>query len=132
MILVDSSVWIDSFRNETTAQVGLLRNLDMEDVIIGDLVLLEVLRGVRSDREALVHESNFREIGVTAISSPDMAIAAASNCRKLRGRGISIRSVIDVLIATYCIAHNHQLLHDDRDFDHFERHFGLKVLRAEA
>ena len=129
MILVDSSVWIDSFRDEPTTQVGLLRGLEMEDVIVGDLVLLEVLRGVRSDREAMLHESRFREIGVTTISSSDMAVAGASNYRRLRGRGITIRSVMDVLIATYCIEHNHQLLHDDRDFDHFERHFGLQVLR---
>ena len=129
MILVDSSVWIDSFRNEPTAQVGLLRGLEMEDVIIGDLVLLEVLRGVHSDREATLHESRFREIGVTTLSDPDMAVAAASNYRKLRSRGITIRSVIDVLIATYCIEHNHRLLHDDRDFEHFEQHLGLRVLR---
>ena len=129
MILVDSSVWIDSFRNEPTAQVGLLHGLEMEDVIIGDLVLLEVLRGVRSDREATLHEGRFREIGVTTLSGPDMAVASASNYRKLRGRGITIRSVIDVLIATYCIEHNHRLLHDDRDFDHFEQHLGLQVLR---
>lgn len=129
MIVVDSSVWIDSFRDEPTAQVGLLRGLEMEDVIIGDLVLLEVLRGVRSDREAMLHESRFREIGVTTMSGTDMAVASASNYRKLRGRGITIRSVIDVLIATYCIEHNHRLLHDDRDFDHFEQHLGLQVLR---
>jgi predicted nucleic acid-binding protein len=129
VILVDSSVWIDSFRDEPTPQVGLLRGLEMEGIIVADLVLLEVLRGVPSDREAKLHESRFRQIGVRTISSPDTAVAGASNYRKLRRRGITIRSVIDVLIATYCIEHNHQLLHDDRDFDHFERHFGLQVLR---
>jgi predicted nucleic acid-binding protein len=34
-----------------------------------------------------------------------------------------------VLIATYCIANDHALLHRDKDFTAFEQHLGLKIAR---
>jgi hypothetical protein len=40
-----------------------------------------------------------------------------------------VRKTIDCLIATYCIETGHSLLHSDRDFDPFEDHFGLNVVR---
>lgn len=50
----------------------------------------------------------------------DIAVAAASNYRRLRASGITIRKTIDVIIATFCIENEHELLHNDRDFQHFE------------
>jgi predicted nucleic acid-binding protein len=129
VIVVDSSVWIDSLRHELTPQVNVLRRIDVDQLIVGDLIMLEVLRGMRTEREAAMHEQRFRVVGVTAISDADIAATAAGNYRKLRARGITIRSSIDVLIATYCMERGHHLLHDDRDFDPFERHLGLQVYR---
>jgi predicted nucleic acid-binding protein len=59
--------------------------------------------------------------------NPELAIAAAKNYRRLRGEGITIRKTIDLIIGTFCIAHGHMLLHDDRDFDPMETHLGLKT-----
>jgi predicted nucleic acid-binding protein len=61
---------------------------------------------------------------------PEIAVAAARNYRRLRARGITVRKTIDTLIATFCIARKHLLLHSDRDFDSFERYLGLRVVRA--
>ena len=55
------------------------------------------------------------------ITTSDVILAASQNYRTLRSRGITVRSSIDCLIATFCIENNHLLLHHDRDFDHFER-----------
>lgn len=66
---------------------------------------------------------------VIATGGRSAAIAAASNCRHLRRRGVTIHKTIDTLIATACISGGHSLLHDDRDFDPFEEHLGLRVLR---
>ena len=53
MIVVDSSVWIDSIRGASTPQVTQLqRAFRADEVLVGDLVLLEVLRGGRHDRDA--------------------------------------------------------------------------------
>jgi hypothetical protein len=45
-----------------------------------------------------------------------IALAAADNYRRLRRRGFTPRKTIDMIIATYCIAHGLTLLHADRGF----------------
>ena len=51
MILVDSSVWIDFFCNRPTPQAQWLdHHLAVEEVVVGDLILAEVLRGFEDDR----------------------------------------------------------------------------------
>jgi hypothetical protein len=128
VIVADSSVWIDNIRQRDTRQVRLLRSFDQGQIIAGDVVVLEVLRGVRSEREALIQEARFRAYGVTSLLDAEIAVRAAENFRTLRSMGITVRSTMDLIIATYCLAYGHDLLHNDRDFDHFERHLGLKVL----
>ncbi len=59
-----------------------------------------------------------------------MAVASARNCRILRAHGYTVRATIDCLIATFCIEHNHSLLHRDRDFDAFEKVLQLGVIHA--
>ena len=128
MIVADSSVWIDNIRQRDTRQVRLLRASDQGEIVAGDVVVLEVLRGMRSEREARIQEARFRAYGITPMVDAEIAVLAARHFRTLRTAGITIRSSIDLIVATYCLAHGHALLHADRDFDHFERHLGLKVL----
>ncbi len=130
MIVVDSSVWIDNIRNADTPQVALLRRANAAQIVVGDLIVLEVLRGMRTDAEAARQEKRFRAFGPIALSDPELVIAAAKHYRRLRALGITIRSSIDLVIATFCLTYNHHLLHDDRDFDPFERHLGLRVWRS--
>ena len=59
---------------------------------------------------------------------PDLAVRAARNVRALRGRGITVRKTMDIIIGTFCIERGHQLLHEDRDFLPMARHLGLRVL----
>ena len=58
----------------------------------------------------------------------ELAVMSAENYQGLRKRGMTIRSTIDCLIATFCIREGYSLLHNDRNFDHFEQHLGLKVI----
>lgn len=37
-----------------------------------------------------------------------------------------VRKTIDTVIATGCIEDGYELLHDDRDFDPFVQHLGLR------
>jgi len=50
--------------------------------------------------------------------------------RTLRRRGHTVRKTVDCLIASFCLQHDHVLLHTDRDFDPFEQQLGLRVVRA--
>lgn len=130
MIVVDTSVWIDNFRGLDTPQVRRLLEMRTSDrVIVGDIVLLEILQGVRNDQQAAALEKDFREYGIASMLDAEIAIEAARHFRQLRSLGITVRKTVDLIIATYCIANDCRLLHRDRDFDHFETHLGLQVLR---
>ena len=127
MILVDSSVWIDYFRDTVTPQVERLASLLNEQALaIGDLVLTEVLQGCRLDREFNEVRRLFSRLQLVTLGGPDVAVQAASNYRKLRALGVTVRGTVDVVQATRCIVSGHQLLHSDRDYDGFERHLGLR------
>ena len=126
MILVDSSVWIDYFRGWSTATSDRLDELlAAEPLLIGDLMLTEVLQGFTRDREFNEALRLLRTLPIVDIGGQEIAIAAATNYRLLRARGVTIRKTIDTLIATRCIVDGHALLYIDRDFDPFVEHLGL-------
>ncbi len=126
MIAVDSSVWITLLRRMPSQAVMRLNAIESAaSIIVGDIVLMEVLRGARDETHAAALEKRLRRFQVRPMLSPELALQAARHYRKLRGLGVTIRKSPDLIIATYCIAHGHHLLHEDRDFDPFAEHCGL-------
>ncbi|MBK6864235.1 MAG: PIN domain nuclease [Ideonella sp.] len=133
MILVDSSVWIDFFRNKPTLQAEWLdRNLGVEGLVVGDLILAEVLQGFKEDKGFNDAKRLLGQLEQVNVGGSDLAIDAARNYRRLRALGVTVRGTIDVLIATRCVTNGLRLLHSDRDFDAFEKHLGLRVVNCEA
>ncbi len=133
MILVDSSVWIDFFRGRPTVQVEWLdRNLETEILVIGDLILAEVLQGFKDDRGFNEAKRLLGRLQQVEVAGFDIAVAAARNYRKLRSLGVTVRGTVDVLIATRCLESGLRLLHNDRDFDPFEKHLALRVVPFKA
>jgi predicted nucleic acid-binding protein len=129
MILMDSSVWIDYFRGVATPQTNALDGLlGSEPLAIGDLILTEVLQGFTTDREFNDARKMLLALDMVTIGGPDVAVEAARNYRKLRSLGVTVRKTIDTVIATRCIVSGHMLLHNDRDFDVFEQHLGLRCI----
>ncbi|HTV67720.1 MAG TPA: PIN domain nuclease [Rhizobiaceae bacterium] len=128
MIVVDSSVWIAHFRDTQSTAVQQFRTLDPLNILIGDIILLEVLRGARDDLQAKRFQREFAEFDVVSMLDPHLSAIAATSYRRLRAIGITVRTVADLIIATYCIEHGHVLLHSDRDFTPFVEHLGLRVL----
>ena len=133
MILVDTSVWIDFFRDRPTPQAEWLdKNLGIEDFIVGDLILVEVLRGFTDDRGFDEARRLLGRLNQIDIAGADLAVAAARNFRRLRKLGVTVRGTVDVLIATRCIVDGLRLLHSDRDFDPFQNHLGMQVVDCHA
>jgi len=132
MILVDSSVWIDFFNGRAVAAVSRLADL-LEDgsapLGMADLVLFEVLRGFREEQDFHAARRTLAALPVVEIGGEDEALRAAQHYRALRAQGYTVRSPVDVLLASYCIEHDYALLHSDRDFDVLESLRGLKVWR---
>lgn len=129
MILVDTSVWIDHFNAVDNAEVQALRRLLSEGrVAMGDLILLEILEGAGSDALALRYERQLGLLPTLALMSPLLAVRAAAHYRTLRGLGVSVRKLADLVIGSFCIERGYTLLHRDRDFIHMARHLGLRTM----
>jgi len=95
---------------------------------IGDLILTEVLQGFDNERDFNDVRKMLTWLTVVELSGQEIAIQAAKNFRALRGLGVTVRKTIDTVIATRCIEGGYDLLHNDRDFDPFATHLGLRVV----
>jgi len=133
MVLVDTTVWIDYLRGAANGHTSWLdRELDRQRLGLTDLILCEVLQGIRSDTVFAQVWRDLHEFQVFGTGGSDLAVAAAQNYRLLRRRGATVRKTIDCLIATFCLEAGHELLHRDHDFDAFEKYLGLRVVHPQS
>lgn len=129
MIIVDTSAWIEYFADGNKKVVEKVDNcLDQELVGIGDLIYCEIVQGIK-------HERPRKQVSNLLLSLPQfemvgfkIAEKSSSNYRLLRSKGITIRKTIDVIIGTFCVENNHQLVHFDNDFNRMAKTIGLKVV----
>ena len=127
MIVADTSVWIDYFKGKENPHTNKLdAALDGDDVLMGDLILLEILQGFRSDVDYKKAKSTLAVLDQAEMLGNSMVYKCASSYRALRKKGITIRRTNDVVIATFCIENKVPLLFQDRDFNPFVDKLGLK------
>ena len=140
-VFVDSSVWIDHLRGVPTPQTlalrGLLEALDPDSgdddppaILMGDLVLLEVLRGIADEQAHTRTREILLSFPQVQLGGTEAALAASDHFRQLRRQGITVRKAVDCLIASWCITRQVPLLHSDRDFEPFVEHLGLVTLKV--
>ena len=132
MILVDSSVWIDYFNGVFTPETDHLdAALGTEVAATGDLILVEVLQGFRTDADLLRARRAMSNLPYFDLLGRERAQRAASRYRALRRSGVTVRKTIDVVIGSFCIDEGIPLLFSDRDFLPMVEHLGLMpVIRA--
>jgi len=127
-MIVDSSVLIAELRGQTSNAVQILRAAILQqNVVIGDLILLEILQGARDEQHAVLLQAQLLRFPIVEMMNASVAIEAARNFRALRARGIAVRKTIDLIIGTYCILSGHALLQQDRDFSAMAEHLGLRL-----
>jgi len=131
LILVDSSVWADFFNGYPSPEEIKLKTLldSMADISITGIIASEVLSGFKD-------EKIFEEVKETFLKLPQAQInfnshiQAAKMYRNLRSKGITIRSIIDCLIAIIAIEDKLELLYKDRDFEMIGKFYpSLKLLQ---
>jgi hypothetical protein len=133
MILVDTSVWIDYFNGVQSPHTDLLDSVIIEGTVaIGDLIFLEILQGIRSDRDYRKTRQLLLTLDQHEMFGKAMAEKCAENYRALRKQGVTIRKTADVIIATFCIEKSISLLFLDRDFIPFVDHLGLRSAAPET
>lgn len=129
MIIVDTTVWIDYFAGTANPHTEWLdRELGRQRLGLTDLILCEILQGIRNEATFRRLRRQLCEFQVFSTGGIELAVASAQNYRLLRSRGHTVRKTIDCLIATFCLSEEHALLHRDHDFDPFEKQFGLLVV----
>ena len=131
MVIVDTTVWIDYLHGARNPETDWVHaELDRQRLGLTDVILCEVLQGVRDEAAAKDVVRQLLKLAVFETGGVDLAREAARNYRTLRSRGHTVRKTIDCLLATFCIREQHSLLHRDRDFDPFETFLELSVFHA--
>ena len=119
MYLVDTSVWLDFFRNRPTQAVIRFEEILAENLPFGitSVIYQEVLQGADSLRDFSQLQEYLATQKFYHPQDPILSYEHAANlyitCRR---QGITIRGTIDCLIAQIAIEHQLRLLHNDRDF----------------
>jgi predicted nucleic acid-binding protein len=116
MIFVDTSVWIDFFRDEDNAEVRYLTNALEEDTIAyTGMVLQELFQGISSAKKRDLVEECFEPF-VEIFPSRSTYRLAGELFRKSREKGHPIRSSVDCLFSACCLEQNLEILEKDRDY----------------
>jgi hypothetical protein len=129
MILVDTSIWIGTFRRKNPLDLEAL--VPFDDVVTCLPVVQEVLQGFRE-------ESAFRAAKTAMLAMPmveapigeALMLEAVALYRSARRRSLTIRSSVDCLIAACALRHDLEVLHRDRDFPVLARISDLRERQA--
>jgi len=116
-VLVDTSVWVDFFNGHASPEADTLARLiaDRVDLCTCGVIVTEFFQGIRERRTLATLEEHFREMPLLVPRDPDTYFAAAAVFRKLRRKGITVRSTIDCLVAQLAAEGDALLLAKDRD-----------------
>jgi predicted nucleic acid-binding protein len=119
LILVDTSAWIEFFRGRDPVARTVDELLDDDEVAICGPVVTEIRRGLRSRAER-TRVLPLLE-GCRLLAEPDALWVEAGDLGfLLRRRGATVKT-LDLLIATYALAHGVPILSTDDDFAVMQR-----------
>ena len=88
MILVDTSVWIDYLKGHQSLHTDTLDAGIVDGIVaIGDLIFLEILQGIRDDREYQMTRRSLLTLDHYEMFGRGMAEKSAAHFRALRKKG---------------------------------------------
>lgn len=131
MILIDTSAWIEFFRDTGSPVCNEVDRLLGEDVATCDVVRMEVLAGARDEPHLRDLRGLLARATVLPIGPADYESAAAMY-RTCRRGGETVRKPVDCLIAAVAVREAVAVLHADADFDVLARHTRLRTHEAAA
>ena len=100
--IIDTTVWIDFFRNLKTEQTDLMELIVRRgEAALGDVILSELLQGIAPDREFRSLKRHLSNFPIYPMIGRRNAIQSAVNDRKLRHKGFTVRKTVDCWIATF-------------------------------
>jgi predicted nucleic acid-binding protein len=126
MILIDSSAWVEFLRDTGSATCVRVDEALNGDVATCHPVRMEVLAGARDDRHLLQLRGLLGR--AVLLSTPAAHYETAAGLyRTCRRRGVTVRKLIDCLIAAHALAADIPVLQADSDFDALARCTALRL-----
>jgi predicted nucleic acid-binding protein len=129
VIVVDTTVWIDFLNGRNQPHVQKLAEMIDADagVALTDVILAEVLQGIRDERQVRPVDDRLCAFDVFRLENLDDFRRAAHLYRTARRHGVTIRRTLDCLIASVCIREQLPIMHNDTDFDRLTEYSSLMI-----
>lgn len=99
---------------------------DEVDVFTTGIIVQEILNGIRLRKERAVIKDELTRF-VLIMPSLTTHVQAAEIFDGCRKKGITIRSLVDCLIASLAMEYDLPVLENDRDYTHISTVFPLKI-----
>ncbi len=116
-VLVDTSAWVDFLNGYPSKERAALASLigSDDEICTCGVIVAEVFQGLKQDKGRKELERLFRKLVFLEPGRVDPYLRAADVYRSLRGRGHTVRSTIDCLIAVLAEEAGCYVLARDRD-----------------
>jgi predicted nucleic acid-binding protein len=132
MFLIDTSVWVNLFRDRTgTVRQTLETLVKDESIFLSRFTQMELLQGCRDEREWTLLQTYLQEQDYIE-QTANTWVCAARIYYDLQRQGVTIRSSIDCCIAQLAIESQLTLIHNDRDFDAIQKVRSFCCLRFQS
>jgi predicted nucleic acid-binding protein len=131
VIVVDTTAWIDFLEARGTLFDLHLRDLILQgaSLALTDIIYCEVLQGIVEDARFRRTRAILRAYPILRVRGLKTFEHAADIYRACRKTGLTIRKIVDCLIAATCLEAGTELYHNDRDFEAIARVKGLRIYR---
>lgn len=116
MIIVDTSVWIEFFRNEDSQVSNHLKQLLRSGkVTLTGMILAEILQGIKSPREVKIVKRNFKALPFIETPKEIWQLAGETSA-SLQKQGITV-PLSDILIGIIAIEKGSKIFTFDKHFE---------------
>ncbi|MBI5188233.1 MAG: PIN domain nuclease [Nitrospirae bacterium] len=127
--LVDTTVWVKYLRGVDASLKNRISALVLEGrVFTSDIIIMEILRGAKSDKEYNMLYQDFLALPLLEIDH-NVWETAWKTAYKLRKSGFNI-PMADVIISAVAMYYKCTLMHSDKHFNLLAKHTGLNVIEV--
>ncbi|BAQ67032.1 PIN domain nuclease [Geminocystis sp. NIES-3709] len=128
MYLIDTSVWINIFRDKTGIKRKQLENIIRDNpFFLSHFTQMELLQGAKNEKEWQLLETYLYDQDYL-MENDLIFVNSARIFYDLRRKGLTVRSSIDCCIAQLALTYDLILLHNDKDFEIIKKVRNLQTI----
>jgi predicted nucleic acid-binding protein len=128
-LLVDTTVWVKFLRGLDVSLKEQLGSPLLENrVFTSEIIIMEILRGAKSDKEYSMLYQDFLSLSLLTMGH-EVWETAWKTSYNLRKSGINI-PMADVIIASTALYYKCTLMHSDKHFNLIAKHTELKIIEV--